>query len=335
MVATLDFAWPLAALGFPAIYLIIRLARHSPWQTPPLQVPPSSFWADASTRSASSTSARHWYTALLWLLLVVALMRPQLVGHPISTPLEGRNIFLVLDLSKSMAETDVTWPGANRQVSRLTALKRAISSLLDRHPYERYGLVVFGTDAFLLSPLTYDTKALDAQIASLEPSLAGDGTAIGVAISFTLQKLHDQSPGSVLILATDGRSNSERVPTRTAVQWAKERGLRIYTIGFGANNQFDRQRRAPDYDALKQIADATDGMAFKASSGAELSAVYAEIAKLESFATDRVPPLIPKRELFYYPLIAAALLVLCLPLQLLWQSILGYGSSQTNRASNA
>jgi Ca-activated chloride channel family protein len=222
---------------------------------------------------------------------------------------------LVVDLSESMQVQDFLLD--DQPVDRLVALKRVALDFVARRTGDRVGLVLFGEQAYLNVPLTFDRATVARMLEETTIGLAGRSTAIGDAIGLAAKRLRDQAAThKTIILMTDGANTSGQVDPMRAAELAAAAGLRIYTVGIGAdemvvNQLFGRIRVNPsqdlDEDTLRAIAKATGGNYFRARDVAELEKIYAEIDRLEPVARDE-EHFRPVRPLFPWPLAAAVLL---------------------------
>lgn len=161
-------------------------------------------------------------------LLALALMGPQSIHARNKTELEGIDIVLTLDLSLSMQASDIT-------PNRFEATKYVVDDFVARRPNDRIGAVVFGRDAYTLMPLTTDKDMLRGAIADLELGLIeGRGTAIGNAVGVSLNRLKSSKAKSkVIILLTDGDSNSGNIAPDEASDFAQHMGVKLYTVLMG------------------------------------------------------------------------------------------------------
>lgn len=254
--------------------------------------------------------------ALMWLFLVVALAGPRWVGEPLPIKREGYNIMMALDLSGSMEVNDMALHG--RPVSRLMVVKRAAEQFVDERKGDRIGLILFGTQAYLQTPLTYDRHSVLTRIEDATVGLAGKTTSIGDAVGLAVKRLTEVPPkGRVIILLTDGANNSGILTPLKAAEIAKEEDIKIYTIGLGAesdpsainpDNFFDVNISADlDEETLKKMADMTGGHYFRATDPASLHTIYQTINRLERIQQEQAT-IRPQKE--YYPwLVALALLL--------------------------
>lgn len=316
----LQWPWLLAILPLP---WLLRL-----WLAPQedsgaaLRVPfLHDFSGDAPGRPGAKASG--WplaVAALAWLLLVVAAIRPQWLGEPVEQAVSGRDLLMAVDLSGSMAQTDFIING--EAVDRLTATKQVASRFIQRRLGDRIGLILFGAQPYLQAPLTFDRKTVDTLLQESAIGMAGDATAIGDAIGLAVKRLRD-NPASqrVLILLTDGANTAGTVAPLKAAELAVKEGLKIYTIGVGADEMVERgffgaRRINPSVDldetTLKAIADQTGGRYFRARDTEELEQIYTLLDQLEPQEKD-VQYFRPRRELYPWPaglalLLAAGLL---------------------------
>lgn len=257
------------------------------------------------------------WLALMWLLLVVAMARPTLMGDTIPLPAEGRDVMLAIDLSGSMDERDLT---AGRY-NRLHVVKAAADEFIARRKGDRLGLILFSDRAYLQAPLTFDRQVVRELLSEAQVGLTGQKTAIGDAIVVALKRLKDRPANAekdsrVLVLLTDGSHNAGVMQPMQAAALAKKLGIRIYTIGVGSRGQgFFASHNGLDEDTLKAIATATGGKYFRATDAKTLDNVYRAIDQLVPSAAE--PQFVrPQIALFYYP----AGLALCLAgLLIMWR----------------
>jgi len=255
--------------------------------------------------------------ALLWLLLVLATMRPQWLDDPIALPMKGRDLMLAVDLSGSMRTKDFTLQG--RQVDRLTATKALASAFIQRRTGDRIGLILFGDQAYIQAPLSFDRHTVNRLLMESAIGLAGKMTAIGDAIGLAVKHLSTKkNQHQVLILLTDGVNTAGKLSPLEAARLAKAAGLRIYTIGIGADSMlqqgfFGATRVNPSADLdekmLTDIAEETGGHYFRARSSDEMAQIYRDIDAIEPIAHDK-QFFRPIKALFFYPLAAALILLL-------------------------
>lgn len=264
--------------------------------------------------------------ALVWVLMVLALCRPQWVGKPIPVKNEGREILLVVDISNSMSEEDFQYK--NKMYSRLTAVKNVIDNFIDKRTSDRIGLVLFGTQAYLQAPLTYDKQSVKEILWNADAGMAGNSTSIGDAVGVALKNLAESEgkpENKVIILLTDGENNDGSLSLPQAIALAKEEGVKIYTIGAGSDSEnfFGGLFSIPvntglDEESLQALAEETKGNYFRAKDVNSLFQIYNEIDKLESM-TSEGRYVQEVKEL--YPYVAAMALILFMILVLLAKRI--------------
>lgn len=323
-----EFAWPWAFVLLPLPWLIWRAWKPaSPGQA--LRLPHASLaWSlgdHIATRSAAS-----WLLALGWLSLLVAAARPQIAGPPQAQIHSGRAMMLAVDLSGSMETPDMVLGG--QQLSRFGAVEAIAGDFISRRSGDELGLVLFGTHAFLVTPLTYDLNAVRAQLQGAVVGLPGTQTAIGDAIAVAVKRLAAlPQQARVLILLTDGVNNSGSISPQDAARAAKAAGVRIYTIGIGATRMtvpglFGDSVINPsadlDADMLTYIAHETGGQFYRATDGNQIADAYRAIDALEPMP-QHGPTFRLHHELFRIPL---ALAGVCVLMGLLWPRWKGVGA---------
>ncbi|KUJ72269.1 VWA domain-containing protein [Thiomicrospira sp. WB1] len=322
--------WLIALAALP--WLLKRLLPPKKNQTLPLHAPhllnqwqqaPKAGWQ--TPRQANRIPP---LLALVWLCLLLAAMRPVwfLDNQPFQA--SGRDMMLAVDLSGSMEKQDMRI-GVD-YVDRLTAVKHVVKDFIEQRQGDRMGLVVFGTQAFLQSPLTHDLATVRTLLAETAIGMAGNNTAIGDAIGISLKHLQatDQT-NAVLILLTDGSNTAGQVTPIDAAQQAEAAGLKIHTIAFGDADPntrgsieeflFSRQSNI-DLQTLKTIAENTGGEFFIANETEQLESIYQTIDELEATEHDLNSYRL-RQELYYWPLGAALIFSWLFALQRLWPSV--------------
>lgn len=244
---------------------------------------------------------------VFWLLLVVALARPQLVEPPIEKVESARDLMLAVDLSGSMDTPDMLDAEGNR-INRLDMVKLVLGDFIERREGDRIGVVVFGSEAFLQAPFTQDHDLVRTLLDQVQPRIAGPQTMIGDAIGLTI-KIFDESDASdrVLVLLTDGNDTGSKVPPPKAAEIAASKDITIHTIAVGDPQAAGEAQM--DLEALDAIAATTGGTAFSASDREQLEVIYIEI---DALTPEEIETLSyrPTRPLFYWPLGIAIVLVL-------------------------
>ncbi len=260
-----------------------------------------------------------WLAIIAWCCLIIAGMRPLWLGEFIEIPVSGRDLMLAVDLSGSMKEEDFIVKG--KRVNRLYATKHVAGEFIEHRVGDRLGLILFGEQAYLQTPLTFDRITVKTLLYESAIGLAGTSTAIGDAIGLAIKRLREQDEQSrVLILLTDGANTAGAVEPLTAAEIAAREGLKIYTIGIGADETivrsiFGARRINPSADldekTLQAIANKTGGRYFRARDTEQLKQIYKLLDELEPIEKD-VQRFRPQTALFYWPLATALILMLVL-----------------------
>ena len=319
----IEVLWPWAALALPLPWLIQRLARPVPRPEAALTVPDLQQFTLDEGRIGGAHGARRWRSFALWTawtLLVLAVMRPQHTGDPVSLPATGRDLLLAVDISGSMSTEDMVLDG--EAATRLAAVKRVVNEFIERRRGDRVGLILFGTNAYLQAPLTFDLPTVNQLLLEAPVGIAGGKTAIGDAIGLAVKRLRSRPAQSrVLVLLTDGASNVGEVTPTKAAELAAREGIRIHTVGVGADElrvpgffgAFAPRIVNPSADlderTLIDVAQATGGRYFRAHDPRELAQIYRVIDTLEPAAQD-AQTFRPVKALYHWPLAAGLLLFL-------------------------
>jgi Ca-activated chloride channel family protein len=322
-----ELAWPWALLLLPLPLIIWKwMPVSQKRQQAALRVP---FLEDFQPLAGSLQHGKKNLLMIVllvigWLLLVLATARPQWVGEQIELPVSGRDLMLAVDLSGSMQAEDFRIKG--RAVDRLTATKYVAGEFIRKRQGDRLGLILFGRNAYLQTPLTFDLTTVNTLLLESVIGLAGTETAIGDAIGLAIKRLKDKKDGSrVLILLTDGANTAGEITPLKAAELAATHGLKIYTIGIGADEMiretfFGKQRINPSQDldekTLMAIAEQTGGLYFRARDTDELSEIYQHLNKLEPVEVDS-KTFRPVKSLYMWPLAIALILAILIAVQTL------------------
>ncbi|MFY0604516.1 MAG: VWA domain-containing protein [Flavobacteriaceae bacterium] len=224
-------------------------------------------------------------------VLIIALARPRNVAVSTRTKANrGIDIVMAIDVSASMLARDL-------KPNRLEALKIVANNFVNRRPNDRIGVVLYAGESFTQTPITSDKGIVKRTISEIKWGLLDGGTAIGMGLGSSVNRLKDsEAKSKVIILLTDGVNNSGNIDPKTATELAKELGIKVYTIGLGTNGmadfpyakdprtgqlQFRKQQVEIDEELLKYIASETDGQYFRATNNTKLKEIYDEIDKLE------------------------------------------------------
>lgn len=305
--------WPYMLALLPLPFVLRRLLPAAPpARAGALRVPFFDGIASLGGGAGGSTTRRRVVLGAMtaaWVALVIAAARPAWVGKPVALPAEGRDLMLVTDLSGSMARDDFTLGGA--PADRLTVVKQVADDFIARRKGDRVGLVLFGTRAYLQAPLTFDRATVRTLLDEAEVGEAGTETAIGDALGMAVLRLRDRPAKSrVVVLLTDGASNAGTLDPREAARLAAEEGVRVYTIGVGADavrvagllgDHVVNPSADLDEETLQAIADKTGGQYFRAKNVEGLANIYRQIDALEPTSAEPLY-LRPTRELFPWPL---------------------------------
>jgi Ca-activated chloride channel family protein len=242
-------------------------------------------------------------------LLVVAIARPQSGGVPVANSADAVDIFVVLDVSSSMASED--FPPLNR----LETARQVITAFVDGRPADRIGLITFARYSVLKCPLTLDHELVRLQLATARlASGEDDGTAIGVALASAVRHLR-QSPAKsrVVILLTDGENNRSTIDPETGAELSRALGVTVYAIGVGRTPDERGEAEGPtrvegfDEEAMRAIADRTGGQYYRADDVRTLRAVFDTIDRLERSPVP-MPLYLHRRE--WFALFASAALAI-------------------------
>jgi len=259
---------------------------------------------------------------LILALMIITMAKPQLIDSNKQVSSEGIDIMLVLDTSRSMAAEDM------QPSNRLEAAKDTIKNFISKRLSDRIGLVVFGSDAYTLCPLTLDYSILGNFIDDIDISMAGNGTSIGMGIAVGLNRLKDSDTKSkVMILLTDGENNGGDIDPIRASQLAKDLGVKVYTIGVGKDGvvkipymhpikgkDYLMQSTQLDEDSLRKIAVNTNAAYFRSTDTDSLKEIYSKIDSLEKSSIktemiERFSELFPKLLTLIFMLMLVELLV--------------------------
>ena len=224
-------------------------------------------------------------------LIITALARPQTSETSIKSKTnKGIDIVMAIDVSSSMLAQDL-------KPNRLSALKRVASNFIDDRVSDRIGLVIYAGESYTLTPITSDKKIIKNSLSEIQyQGLIEDGTAIGMGLATSVNRLKDSKAKSkVIILLTDGVNNSGFIDPKIASELANEFQIKTYTIGIGSNGtakapigilpngnfQYGMTKVEIDEPLLKSIADVTGGQYFRATDNEKLAQIYSVINKLE------------------------------------------------------
>lgn len=301
----LKFAWPWMAILMPMPFIIakwlmpVNKSQDKPIPViifPKLQQLSAAFNQPNFKMQDNLRNWRKLLMAAIWVCIVIALMRPEIVKDVAYAENTGYDLMLAVDLSRSMETVDFRDNG--KLISRIDATKKVVANFVTQRLGDRIGLIVFAEQAYLPIPLTLDTNTVVKMLNNLVVGMAGESTSIGDAIGIGVKNLRQRPDASrVLILLTDGIDTSSHIPPLEAAKIATDDHVKIYAIGVGDNL---------DEVLLKKIATMTGGTYAKVKSVSALEEVYAQINQLEkSDAKQQV--LLIKKPLYYIFLLLALL----------------------------
>ncbi len=311
-----EFAWPWCFLILPLPILMRLLPAVKGRQMAALKAPILHFHQVSDSDAHQPKSRLKLLLAsLIWILLVISAARPQWLGEPVSMPTQGRDLMLAVDLSGSMQIEDMKVQG--QSADRLVMIKHVMQDFIARREGDRLGLILFADTAYLQTPLTFDRNTVNQMLAETVIGLVGDKTAIGDAIGLAAKRFDQKEKSSqILILLTDGQNTSGQLEPMQALELAKQQGIKIYTIGVGADEMlvqgffgYSKQNPSRDLDEkmLTRLATETGGRYFRAKDTTQLEQIYQELDALEPVSDENLQ-LRPLSALFYWPLAIALLL---------------------------
>lgn len=256
------------------------------------------------------------FRVLALALLIIAFARPQSTDRWKDVSTEGIDIVLALDISSSMLAKDFN-------PNRLDASKAIASEFISDRPNDRIGLVVFSGESFTQCPLTTDHRVLINLFRDIESGMVEDGTAIGMGLATSVNRLKDSKAKSkVVILLTDGVNNRGSVAPNTAAEIAKSFDIRVYTIGVGSMGtapypvqtpygvQYKEMEVEIDEEVLQEIAQTTNGKYFRAVNNQKLKKIYEEIDKLEKSKIEVTEFSEKNEEFFWFVIVAIGLIII-------------------------
>ena len=228
------------------------------------------------TKQSPLLSWEPWLKMALFTLMVLALAKPFIYDTKNNNHKKGRDLILALDASGSMAQSG--YDAKNRLKNKFQTNLELASDFIKKRHDDNMGVVIFGTFAYTASPLTYDLASLSQLLNMTNIGIAGESTAIGDAIMQAIRTLsYGEAKNKAIILLTDGYHNAGNYSPKTAVEKAKKKGIKIYTIGIG-------KKSAYDVALLETIAKESGAKSYSATSAEALEGIYKEINKLEPSA---------------------------------------------------
>ena len=310
-----DFIWALIALPLPL--LIYWLPAKKQVQAAPLRMPTIIKGVQSQDLAPEKKKSSLLVLSLIWLLVVLASTQPQWLGEAVNVPTEGREMMIAVDLSGSMQVEDMALNG--RSVNRLDMLKVLLGEFIERRNGDRLGLILFGDDAYMQTPMTFDRKTVQQMLDETVLGLVGKQTAIGDAIALAVKRFDEKKESNrVLLLLTDGQNTAGKITPDQALELAVAKNITIYSIGIGAdvmvqNSLFGARRVNPsselDEESLQRLADETGGYYFRARASEDMSKIYQLLDELEPVEQEQ-QQMRPLTALYYWPLGLALLISL-------------------------
>src|SRR6478672_1425663 len=327
----LEFEWPWTFLLMPLPLLVW-------WLMPPYRDQQTSVHVPFFERIAEATgqtpqpgavvlrrrAIQMLVATVIWILIVVALARPQQVGEPVTHEVSARDLILAVDISGSMDQTDFR-TADGKTIRRLDGVKSVLGNFISRRKGDRIALILFGSKAYVQVPFTQDLQTARTLLDQSEVGMAGQQTVIGDTIGLAIKTFESsKARQKLVILLTDGNDTASKVPPEHAADIARQNGVVVYTIGFGDPNVTGENR--VDLSTLREVASMTGGQFFRAEDGTQLAKIYADIDRLAPVKLETISWR-PKLPLFQWPLGAATILALALWCLLLTGSIFRWRAS--------
>jgi len=331
----ITFEWPYLMLLLPLPWVVRRLAPPRSAERPALRAPFFQRWETLAEATGGQLRVigRRLPALLLWLIwacLLLAAARPLWIGKALELPNSGRDLMIAVDISGSMRVEDMQV--GNVLARRIDAVKELGADFMARRRGDRLGLILFGSRAYLQSPLSFDVQTVQRFLREAQIGFAGQETAIGDAIGLAVKRLQDRPASNrVLILLTDGQDTASTVDPLEAARLAARLEVRIYTIGIGAESltlpgllgsPLGSRTVNPSADldeqSLQTIAQLTGGRYFRARDPAELATIYTLLEDLEPLEVD-VSLYRPRTSLIALPLVLALGLSFAFVIQHLWR----------------
>ena len=303
---TLFHPWALLLILLPPVLRLVvppyresRRAIRVPWfqrMATLLHQQPSDGAAIADAKKSEL-----FFFWVLWVLITLALARPQLLEPPVSRVLPTRDLMLLVDLSGSMEAEDFT-NSRGMKVDRLTAVKEVLDDFLTRREGDRVGLIVFGNAAFVQVPFTQDLEATRQLLEETAVRMAGPRTAFGDAIGLGITLFErSEVEHRVMIALTDGNDTGSKVPPPQAAKIAKDNDIVIHVVGVGDPRATGEEKL--DEEALTAVASTTGGRYFHAADRDQLEGIYSELDRIDTREVE-AETYRPRTDLFHWPLAA-------------------------------
>ena len=328
-----EFEWPWAFALLPLPLLVWWLMPVYQRQQTSVHVPFFDRLADATGQTPQPGAVvlrrraiQMIPAALVWVLIVAALARPERVGDAVTHEVSARDLILAVDISGSMEQSDFRTQDG-KTLKRLDGVKLVLGDFIARRKGDRVALILFGSKAYVQVPFTQDLQTARMLLDQSEVGMAGQQTVIGDTIGLAIKTFETSTATQKLvILLTDGNDTASKVPPEHAADIARQKGVVVYTIGFGDPNVTGENR--VDLSTLREVASMTGGHFFRAEDGTQLAEIYADIDRLAPVKLETISWR-PKLPLFQWPLGAAVILALALWCLLLTESIFRWRASSS------
>lgn len=309
----IHFEWPWLLAALPLPLIIYFLPAKNKQASAALHMP-QLIQGVKSTQvlNQNTNKAPRYILSIIWILLVISATRPQWLGEAIDIPTQGREMMIAVDLSGSMQVEDMALNGDT--VNRLDMLKVLLGDFIERRTGDRLGLILFGDDAYMQTPMTFDRKTVQQMLDETVLGLVGKKTAIGDAIALAVKRFDAKKESNrVLLLLTDGQNTAGKISPEQALELAVAKNITIYTIGIGADvmlqrSLFGTRKVNPsselDEKSLQNIATKTGGKYFRARNSEGMAEIYQLLDQLEPVEQEQ-QQMRPLSALFYWPLSVA------------------------------
>ncbi|WP_210498615.1 vWA domain-containing protein [Vibrio crassostreae] len=285
----IEFANPLWFAATPLPYLVYKSVPAFQTKRSAIKAPFFSMLLAATDQTPQDGAVRLkgslWQRLLIifsWLLIVVSMAKPMWLGEIQTRELSGRDVMFVLDLSGSMAEEDFVYSDGTKS-NRLDAAKVVLKDFVKDRKGDRFGLILFGDNAYLQSPFTADYEAWIGLLDEADVAMAGQSThlgdAIGLAIKVFTSEEKSEQADKVAIILTDGNDTDSLVPPQDAAVVAASKGVKLHMVAMG--DPLTTGEQSLDMEIIEGVSRITGGKSFQALSPAELRSAYEKISELE------------------------------------------------------
>lgn len=331
-----EFIWALAALPLPLLVYFLPSKKQT--QAAPLKMPTLVKGVNSADYAPKNNKTSLALLSFIWLLLILACTQPQWLGEAVNVPTQGREMMVAVDLSGSMEIEDMRLNGS--PVNRLDMLKKLLGEFIERRTGDRLGLILFADDAYMQTPMTFDRNTVQQMLDEAVLGLVGKQTAIGDAIALAAKRFDEKKNSNrVLLLLTDGQNTAGKITPEQALELAVDKKITIYSVGIGADvmiqkSFFGSRRVNPsselDEESLKNLAEKTGGLYFRARASEDMSQIYQRLDQLEPVEQEQ-QQMRPLSALFYWPLGFALLIsFIALLINILPKNLLFFGTKENN-----